>query len=78
MTTMAKMRMTMTMLTNDAHAAERRSVRALAAPASCEPQLRRSHETSDLSDLIEGAVSLDLDSWERARAARGLPPLIVE
>ncbi|MGI9145804.1 MAG: hypothetical protein ACR2IK_04530 [Chloroflexota bacterium] len=32
----------------------------------------------DISKVIEAAVQLYLDSWERERAARGLPPLTVE
>jgi predicted transcriptional regulator len=32
----------------------------------------------DISQVIEAAVQMYLDSWERDRAARGLPPLTVE
>ena len=32
----------------------------------------------DISQLIEDAVQLYLDQWEQERAARGLPPLVVE
>ena len=32
----------------------------------------------DISQLIEDAIQLYLDTWERERAARGLPPLVVE
>ena len=32
----------------------------------------------DISQLIEDAVQLYLDTWERERAAKGLPPLVVE
>ena len=32
----------------------------------------------DISQVIEIAVQLSLDTWERERAARGLPPLTVE
>ena len=32
----------------------------------------------DISQVIEDAVQLYLDTWERERAARGLPPLTVE
>ncbi len=32
----------------------------------------------DISQVIEAAVQLYLDSWEHDRAARGLPPLTVE
>ena len=32
----------------------------------------------DISRVIEDAVQLYLDNWERERAARGLPPLTVE
>jgi hypothetical protein len=32
----------------------------------------------DISQVIEDAVQLYLDNWERERAARGLPPLTVE
>ena len=32
----------------------------------------------DISQVIEAAVQLYLDNWERERAAKGLPPLTVE
>jgi hypothetical protein len=32
----------------------------------------------DISQLIEDAIQLYLDTWERERAAKGLPPLVVE
>jgi len=32
----------------------------------------------DISQVIEVAVQLYLDTWERERAAKGLPPLTVE
>jgi len=32
----------------------------------------------DISQVIEDAVQLYLDSWERERASRGLPPMTVE
>jgi hypothetical protein len=32
----------------------------------------------DISQVIEAAVQMYLDSWERDRAAKGLPPLTVE
>ncbi len=32
----------------------------------------------DISQVIEDAVQLYLDSWERGRASRGLPPMTVE
>jgi hypothetical protein len=32
----------------------------------------------DISQVIEAAVQLYLDSWESERAAKGLPPLTVE
>jgi hypothetical protein len=32
----------------------------------------------DISQVIEDAVQLYLESWERERASRGLPPMTVE
>src|SRR5438067_689191 len=32
----------------------------------------------DVSEVIESAVQLYIDNWERDRAAKGLPPLTVE
>jgi hypothetical protein len=32
----------------------------------------------DISQVVEDAIQLYLDTWERERASRGLPPMTVE
>ncbi len=66
-----------------AQAAGRRQTRdkmtiLISSPVRRRLRVAAAVQDRDISQVIELAVQLYLDTWERERAARGLPPLTVE
>ena len=50
----------------------------LSSPVRRRLRVAAAIQDRDISQLIEDAVQVYLDSWERERASRGLPPMTVE
>jgi hypothetical protein len=50
----------------------------LSSPVRRKLRVAAAVQDRDMSEVIEDAVQLYLDTWERERAARGLAPLTVE
>jgi len=50
----------------------------LSSPVRRRLRVAAAIQDRDISQVIEDAVQVYLDSWERERASRGLPPMTVE